>query len=52
MKIRINKNDFVDINMKCPHLEAFLKSCIEKDPDSLTFYENLLIYYNVVALRN
>lgn len=52
MKIRATNNDYVNVSCKCPDLEGFLKSCIENDRSSLSFYQNMLTYYNVAAFAN
>lgn len=52
MKIRATDNEYVNVSFKCPNLENFLKSCIENDRSSLSFYQNMLTYYNVTAISN
>lgn len=49
MKIKMNEKDFVSIGFKCPNLESFLTSCIEKDNESLRFYESMLTYFNLTT---
>ncbi|HET8839789.1 MAG TPA: hypothetical protein VFM82_12435 [Flavobacteriaceae bacterium] len=49
LNIEVRKGEYVRVNFECPDMEAFLKSCIEKDHTSLAFYQQMLTYYNVVA---
>ncbi len=49
LKIEVRKGEYVHVDFKCPDMESFLKSCIEKDGNSLAFYQHMLTYYNVVS---
>ena len=52
LKIEAKEKNYVGVSFKCLDLEAFLKSCIEKDRTSLAFYQHMLMYYNVVGMPN
>lgn len=47
VQVPITKKDFTSITLECQDMERFLKSCIQEDATSLSFYQNMLIYYNV-----
>ncbi|WP_121666818.1 hypothetical protein [Mesonia aquimarina] len=47
LKVLIKDNQYVHVNLSYNTLEDFLKSCLEDDLGSLSFYQNMLTFYNV-----
>lgn len=47
VQIPISETEYTHLTLECQDMEKFLKSCVEKDSTSLSFYQNMLIYYNV-----
>ena len=47
VQIPMNQKEFTNVTLECQDMEKFLTSCIEKDATSLSFYQNMLTYYNV-----
>ena len=50
LKILVENNKYVNVNFEYQSLEALLKSCLEKDDNSLGFYQNMLTFYNVASV--
>lgn len=45
-EIPVSATEYTMVSFEYQDLESFLKSCIKKDKRSLTFYQNVLTYYN------
>lgn len=49
-EIPVSATEYTMVSFEYQDLECFLKSCIRKDKRSLTFYRNVLTYYNLLKV--
>ncbi|HET8855600.1 MAG TPA: hypothetical protein VFM60_06725 [Salinimicrobium sp.] len=45
-EIPVSTTEYTGVSFECLDLTQFLNSCIKKDKKSITFYQNVLTYYN------
>jgi hypothetical protein len=44
----VGNNQHTNLTFECLDLKGFILSCLKSDSNSLHFYENLLVHYNIV----
>ncbi|SHI88742.1 hypothetical protein SAMN04488096_105250 [Mesonia phycicola] len=49
LKLAVKKGQYTNVTVHYNNLENFLKSCVENDSSNLSFYQNMLIFYNANA---
>lgn len=49
-EIPISATEYTMVSFEYKDLESFLRSCIKKDKRSLTYYQNVLTYYNLLKV--
>jgi hypothetical protein len=47
LKLLVKKGQYTNVTVQYTNFEKFLQSCLEDDLGNLSFYQNMLTFYNV-----
>ncbi|MBW2962467.1 DnaA ATPase domain-containing protein [Mesonia aestuariivivens] len=47
LKLMVKKAQYANVIVNYKNFEEFLKSCLEDDLGNLSFYQNMLMFYNI-----